>query len=119
MALIDTGNRPTSCILSEAAGDRSRDNIFIVSGSGLVAPNTVLAVVDAAAKTYRPAAAADTAVAISLYGVDATAANAPVAALTNDAEVNIHTLVFAPSVNTPTLRGAKVTQLRAAGIKAR
>lgn len=115
--LVDNGNRPTACILSEAAGHRSRDNIVIEAGSGVIAPNTVLAAAEAG--KYRPAAAADTAVAIALYGCDATDADAKIAGLTRDAEVNRHTLVYAATVNTDLLRAAKNTQLKAVGIIAR
>ena len=114
--LTDTGNRATACILTEAAGHRSRDNIALKSGSGIIAPNTVLA---KDGETYVPAAAAGTAVAIALYGGDTTDGDVFVAALTCDAEVNIHTLIFAPDVTTPAARATKIDQLRAVGIVAR
>lgn len=114
--LTDTGNRPTACILSEAAGHRSRENIFLKAGSGVIAPNTVLAL---DAGKYVPAAAAGTAVGIALYGGDTTDGDVAVAGLMRDAEVNIHTLVFAPDVDTAPERAAKIAQLAAVGIRAR
>jgi hypothetical protein len=111
--LTDNGNRPTACILSESAGRRSRENITLLEGNGVIAPNTVLA---ASGSGYVPAAAAGTAVAIALYGGDTTDGDIHVAALTRDAEVNGHTLVYAPDVDTPAEVTTKNTQLAAVGI---
>lgn len=114
--LMDTGNRPLGCILTEANGHRSRENIALKAGSGIIAPNTVLAL---DAGKYVPAAAAATAVGIALYGGDTTDGDVFVAGLMRDAEVNIHTLIFAPDVDTAEERAAKRDQLRAVGIIAR
>lgn len=114
--LKDTGIRPTSCIISEAPGHLSRDNIFLKQGSGIIAPNTVLA---KDGDKYVPAAAGGTAVAIALYGGDTTDSDVPVAGLTRQSEVNIHTLIFAPDVDTSAERATKITQLAAVGILAR
>lgn len=114
--LTDNGNRPTACILSEAAGRRSRQNITLLAGNGVIAPNTVLA---ASGAGYIPAAAAATAVGIALYGGDTTDGAITVAGLIRDAEVNRHTLVFAPDVDTAGEVATKLTQLAAVGIIAR
>ena len=114
--LKDNGNRQTACILTEANGHRSRENIFLKSGSGIIAPNTVLAL---DGDKYVPAAAAATAVGIALYGGDTTDGDVPVAGLMRDAEVNIHTLIFAPDVDTAGERATKIAQLAAVGIRAR
>lgn len=124
--ILDNGNRPTACLLSEADGRRSRDNITIVAGSGVIAPNTVLGKITSGANAgkYKPSPAAaedpdignQTANAICLYGGDATAADIKVAAVTRDCEVNGKTLIYAPTVTTPAHRAAKRDQLAGVGI---
>lgn len=124
--IVDNGNRPTACLLSEADGRRSRDNIIIVAGSGVIAPNTVLGRITsgAGAGKYKPSPVAaeapdignQTANAICLYGGDATTADIKVAAVTRDCEVNGKTLIYAPTVTTTAHRATKNTQLAAAGI---
>lgn len=124
--LVDNGNRPTACILSEASGHRSRDNITIVAGSGIIAPNTVLGLITSGADTgkYKPSPLAaetpdignQTANCIALYGGDATTQDIQVAGLRRDAEVNGKTLIYASSVTTPAHRATKNGQLAAAGI---
>lgn len=119
-ALIDNGARDTGCILTEANGHRSRANITIAAGAGILAPNTVLAKVTATGK-YVPAKAtgsdgSQTAVAVLLYGVDASTADAWVAGMVRDGEVNGKTLVYDPSISTQALRLAADAQLAAAGI---
>lgn len=118
--IIDSGARDTGCILTEANGHRSRANITIAAGAGILAPNTVLAKVTATGK-YVPAKAtgsdgSQTAVAVLLYGVDASAADVWVAGLVRDAEVNGKTLIYDPSIGTQALRLAADAQLAAAGI---
>lgn len=62
---------------------------------------------------------AETACAVLAYEVDATSADAPAVAITNDAEVKKPMLVYAASVDDSTKQAAKQTQLRAVTIKAR
>ena len=120
----DTGTRNAGCILSEANGHRSRANITILAGSGILAPGTVLGKITATGATqgkFRPASpgatdGSQTAVAVLLYGVDASAADAWVAGLVRDAEVNGKTLVYDPSISTQALRLAADAQLAAAGV---
>lgn len=129
MAILEEGGRATACILSEASGHRSRENIVIAAGSGVIAPNTVLGRItsgdDAGKYKPSPVAAEDpnignqTATAIALYPCDATEDDQSIAGLVRDAEVNRHTLVFASSVTTDAHRAAKFTQLAAVGIIAR
>lgn len=126
VTIVDNGNRPTACILSEAGGRRSRENIVIVAGSGIIAPNTVLGLITSGTGQgkYKPSPLAaetpdignQTAVAIALYGGDATTADIKVAALRRDAEVNGKTLIYAPSVTTAAHRTTKNAQLATAGI---
>lgn len=129
MAILEEGGRATACILSEASGKRSRENIVVAAGSGVIAPNMVLGRITSGANAgkYKPSSAAaedpdignQTANAIALYPCDATEDDQSIAALVRDAEVNHHTLVFAPTVTTAEHRTAKHTQLAAVGIIAR
>lgn len=120
----DTGARNAGCILSEANGHRSRANITIAAGAGILAPGTVLGKITATGATqgkYRPASpdatdGSQTAAAVLLYRADASAADVWVAGLVRGAEVNGKTLVYAPTVNTQALRLAADAQLAAAGI---
>ena len=118
--IIDSGARNTGCILTEANGHRSRANITVAAGAGILAPGTVLAKVTASGKYVAAKGAGDdgsqTAVAVLLYGVDASAEDVWVAGLVRDAEVNGKTLVYDPSIGTQALRLAADTQLAAAGI---
>ncbi|WP_103173258.1 head decoration protein [Paracoccus sp. SY] len=117
--LIDTGIRPLACLLSEASGHRSRENIALKADSGMIAPNTVLAEDATEPGKYVPAAAGATAIGIALYGGDTSEGEVFVPGLMRDAEVNVHTLIFAPDVDTAEKRVAKIAQLRAVGIIAR
>jgi hypothetical protein len=126
MTVLNEGRHPGEFLMSEANRQRSRDNITIASGSGVIAPGTVLGKFTSGANAgkYSPApnAAADpnvgnqTAVAVALYGCDATSADADIAAVARDAEVNGKTLTYAPSVDDNTKKAAKNAQLAAVGI---
>lgn len=126
MVTFTEGRHPGEFLLSEAAGARSRGVATIVSGSGVIAPGTVLGKFTSGANVGKyapaPAAAADpdvgnqTAVAVALYGCDATSADAKIAIIERDAEVNVNILTYAASVNDGTERTAKATQLAAVGI---
>ncbi len=119
-AILDSGARDTGCILSEPNGHRGRANIVIAAGAGILAPNTVLAKVTASGKYVTAKATgsdgSQTAAAVLLYGVDATAGDVWVAGLVRDAEVNGKTLVYDPSISSQALRLAKDAELAAAGI---
>lgn len=122
--MIDTGTRNTGCILTEANGHRSRANITIAAGAGVLAPGTVLGQITATGADkgkYRPASpdatdGSQVAAAVLLYHADATVADVWVADLVRDAEVNGKTLTYAPTVNTQALRLAADAQLAAAGV---
>jgi len=58
----------------------------------------------------------EVAAAILMYEVDATSADAEVAAITRDAEWNVNTLAYAASVDDADKRAAKHVQLAAVGI---
>ena len=98
MTVLTEGRHAAEFVLSEAAGHRSRDNITITSGAGIVAAGTVLGKITAGGE-YTPsddgaADGSETAVAINLYEVDATSAAVEVAAITRDAEVNQNILTY-------------------------
>lgn len=126
MTVLNEGRHPGEFLMSEANRQRSRENITIVSGSGIIAPGTVLGRFTSGANAgkYGPApnAAADpdvgnqTAVAVALYGCDATSADQKTAAIARDAEVNGKTLTYASSVNDDAKKAAKNAQLAAVGI---
>lgn len=120
MPVFNEGRYPGEFLLSEANGDRSRDTITIASGAGIVAPGSVLGKVTASGKyVLSPDTGADgsqTAVAVALYGCDATSSDQKIVAVTRDAEVNSNILTHAASVNDATKRGTKATQLAAVGI---
>ena len=103
------GKHPGSFIMAEqdGAGALSRDTITIsggAGGAGVVAPGTVLGKITATGK-YVPSPAtvtagsegAEVAVAINIYGVDATEGDVNVAAIVRIATVNGHELTYHPS----------------------
>lgn len=120
MTILTEGRHAAEGLLSEANFHRSRDNITVVSGAGKLAPGTVLAKITASGK-YKPSTATgsdggQTAVAVLLYPVDATSADVAVAAITRDAEWNVHNLAYDASVDDDTKKAAKHAQLAAVGI---
>lgn len=120
MATVYEGRHAGEFLLSEANFHRSRDNIVIESGSGVVEAGTLLGKVTTTGK-YKPATATgtdggQTAAAICFRTVDATSADVAVAAITRDAEVKGPALVYGSSLNDDTKKGAARAQLAAAGI---
>lgn len=115
---------PGAFIINEEDGHFSREVITIVSGSDVVQPGTVLGKITASGK-YEPSPAtgssgSETAVAINIYGCDATDADQEVVAIVRGAsEVNKNCLFYDSTVNDDTKKGAKHTQLVAVGIVAR
>lgn len=126
MQSFTQGKLAAEGVLSEANGNRSRDEITIVSGAGVIAPMTVLGRYTSGpnAGKYGPAPAAagdpdvgnQTACAINLYRVDATSADVNVAALTRDCEVIGTYLTYEATVNDAPKKTAKVAQLAAVGV---
>lgn len=116
----------TAFVLTEAAGHRSRENIVIASGSGILAPGTVLAKLTSGAEIgkFTPARAtgadgSQTAAAVLLYRVDATTSDVRIAGVARDCEVNGKGLVYHPSIATAQDRLRADAQLAAAGILVR
>ena len=126
MTVFTEGKHACEGVLSEATGNRSRDEITIPAGTGVVEAMTVLGAYtsgdDAGTYAPAPAAAADpdvgnqTAKAINLYRVDATEEDVRVAALTRDCEVIGANLTYEATVNTAPEKTAKAAQLAAVGI---
>lgn len=120
MTVFNEGRNPGEFLLSEANGNRSRDVITVASGAGVIAPGTVLGKLTSGGKyTPSPATGSDgsqTAVAVALYGCDATSADQKLVVVARDAEVNINLLAYASSVDDATKKAAKATQLAAVGI---
>lgn len=126
MPVFTEGKHACEGVLSEASGNRSRDEITVASGSGVIEPMTVLGLYTSGPNAGKygpaPAAAADpdvgnqTARAINLYRVDATDADVKVAALTRDCEVIGANLTHEATVNTAPEITAKAAELAAVGI---
>jgi hypothetical protein len=98
MTVLIEGRHPGEFLMSEANRQRSRGNITIASGAGIIAPGTVLGKVTASGKYVASAIGAtngsETAVAVALYGCDAISADAAIAAIVRDAEVNGNVLAY-------------------------
>jgi hypothetical protein len=98
MTVLNEGRHPGEFLMSEANRQRSRGNITVASGAGIIAPGTVLGKVTASGKYVASAVGAadgsQTAVAVALYGCDATSADADIAAIVRDAEVNGNVLTY-------------------------
>ena len=114
------GRHPSEFLLTEGNGQISRETATVASGSGVIAPGTVLGKITASGK-YAPSPAtgsdgAQTAAAVALYGCDATSADQKIAIIARAAEVKADPLVFHASVDDAAKRAAKATQLAAAGI---
>ena len=120
--LIET--RPTrTFIMSEANNIRSRDNIVIASGCGVVLAGTVVGRHTAGGKWSPSPASSSTdsggsevGKGITINEVDATSADAAVAAIRRDAEVNMHLLIYHSSVLTTSDRKTKNAELATFGI---
>lgn len=118
--VFSEGRHSGEFLLTEGNGQISREVGVIASGSGIIAPGTVLGKITASGKyVASPATGADgsqTAVAVALYGCDATSADQKVAIVARDSEVKAEALVFQSTVNDSTKKAAKATQLAAVGI---
>lgn len=118
--VFNEGRHPGEFLLSEGAGQISREAGTVASGSGIIAPGTVLGRLTAGGKLVpSPATGADgsqTAMAVALHGCDATGADQVLAIIARDAEVKADALVHHATVNDAVKRAAKATQLAALGI---
>lgn len=123
MTVLTEGRHPGEFLMTEANGQRSRENITIAAGAGIIAPGTVLGRVNATGKYLTSAVGAadgsQTAVAVALYGCDASTSDVEIAAITRDAEVNGHILTYHPDRNQAVEQTAAHTDLAAVGIVVR
>ena len=120
MTVLIEGLHPGAFLMSEANGQRSREDIIIESGTGIIAPGTVLGKVTATGKYIASAVGAadgsETPAAINIYGGDASAGDAAVSAIVRDAEVNGHCLVYHADRDQPAEKDAANAALGALGI---
>ena len=120
MSTLTEGRYAAEFLLSEGNGNISREVVTVVSGAGALKAGTVLGKVTASGK-YKAAAAdatdgSEDAIAIALYDVDATSADAAVAVIARNAEVNGKILSYHASVNTDAEKPACAASLATAGI---
>jgi hypothetical protein len=124
MTTFTEGRYPGEAVLREASGSRSRQEITIPAGTGVVKAGTVLGELTATAGHFVPSAlaevagneGAEAASAVSIYEADATDVDVKIAAIKRDAEVNGSCLEFEATVVTEANKQAKADQLEAAGI---
>jgi hypothetical protein len=120
MTVLTEGRHPGEFLMTEANGQRSRDSITIASGAGIIAPGTVLGKITASGNYLASAAGAtdgsQTAVAIALYGCDATSGDVAIAAITRDAEVNGKILTWHPDRDQAAEKAAARADLASVGI---
>lgn len=120
------GRHPGEGLMSEGNGSLSRGIAVIKAGSGVIKPGTVLGKITAGGK-FAPSPnaqvagieGAETAVAVAIYGGDATGADLKVSIIARDAEWNVNTLTFDATVNDDAKKATKLAQLAAVGIIAR
>lgn len=118
MALLETAIVASDWLKAEADAYASRDTAIIATGSGKLVSGTVLAKVGA---KYVPAAASgsdgsQTAVAVLVFPVDATSADAKAVIVSRRATVSHAGLTYGASINDAAKRAAANGQLAAAGI---
>ncbi|BAQ49500.1 head decoration protein [Methylobacterium aquaticum] len=118
MALLETAIVASDWLKAEDGSYRSRDTAIIAAGSGKLVSGTVLAKVGA---KYVPAAAAgsdgsQTAVAVLLFPVDATSADAKAVIVSRHAIASHNGLTYGATINDATKRAAANAQLGAVGI---
>ena len=123
MTKLTEGRHAGEGLLSEANFHRSRGKATIKSGSGLIEPGAILGKITTGGK-FAPSPAAETvgiegaetALAIAIYGCDATAADQEIAIIERDAEWRISAAVYEATVDTDAEKLVKRTQLAAVGI---
>ena len=120
MTVLNEGRHPGEFLISEAQGQRSRGNITVASGAGVIVPGAVLGKVTATGQYLASSNTADdgseASVAVALYGCDATDAAADIAAIVRDAEINGSVLTYHADRDEVAEKAAANAQLEAAGI---
>lgn len=124
-------DHPNGAVLGDVAvGQTFADQIKFAIADGaadFVIGDAFLITVALGAKKYAPSPdsqvenieGAETAVAVTLYGGDATSVDVEIAIIARDADINKSTLVYDSSVNSAPKKALKVAQLSAVGIIAR
>lgn len=123
MTVFTEGRHAAEFIMSEANGNRSRDNVTIAGGSGgagVVPAGTVLGKLTSGGEYIpSPDSGADgsqTAIAVLLDDVDATAGDVVAAVIARDAEINGNCITYDASVSDAGKKATKAAQLAAVGI---
>ena len=118
MTTFTEGSHPGGFLTWEAFRDYTRETITIAAGS--LEPGSVLGKITASGKYLASAVGAtdgsQTAVAIALYGCDATGSDVGIAAITRDAEVNGKILTYHPDRDQAAEKAAAQADLATAGI---
>ena len=123
MVTLNEGRYPEEHLLWEPNRDYCREVITVLSGSGVIEPGTVLGKITASGK-YKPATATGTdgaqvASVVSVYGCDATSADATVLASVRLTAVNGKQIVYGATINDDAKKAAANAQLAAVGIVVR
>ena len=123
MPLLETAAVASDWLKSEADNYASRDTALIAAGSGKLASGMVLGKLTASGK-FVPAAASgsdgsQTAVAVLVFPVDATSADAKAVIVARRATASHAGLVYGASINDATKRAVANGQLGAVGIVVR
>lgn len=123
MALLETAVVASDWLKYEADSYYSRDTVIIASGSGKLKSGQVLGQIAASGK-FVPSAASgsdgsQTSVAILVFPVDATSADAKGVVVSRHAIASHNGLTWGTTINDATKRAAAIGQLKAAGILVR
>lgn len=123
MTTLTEGRHAAEFVLSEANGNRSRENVTIYggfTGAATLAAGTVLGKLTSGGKyVTSPASGADgsqTAIAILMHRVDISDGDVEASIIARDAEVIGGSLTYESTVDTDNEIAAKATQLAAVGI---
>ena len=121
MDVYTEGRHPGECIIAEEEANYCREVVTVPSGTGIVEPDTVLGKITADG-TYIPSDGAaddgsETACAVSIYGCDATDADAKVVAIVRGpATLNRNCLNYTAARNDDAKKAAAIADLASAGI---
>ncbi|BBE74356.1 head decoration protein [Oharaeibacter diazotrophicus] len=123
MAALTEKKMITDWLKYEEPNHYSRETVTIASGAGVLATGTVLAKVTASGKYVAAAASGSdgtqTAVAVLVTPVDASAADQKAVVVARDAIAGHAGLTWGATINDSTKRAAAITQLAAVGILVR
>jgi hypothetical protein len=120
MTVFTEGKHTAEHIIEEIGVSFSREEITVVSGAGVILPGTVLGKITASGK-YKPATAtgsdgAQIASVVSIYGCDATSADAKVVVSARGTVVNSKLVTYGSTIDDAAKKAAANVQLAASGI---